>query len=123
MNNNDLMGMLMNTLSNPDSKDKIMEIMSSLGSQQKNESEPERELSPAPPSLPAYNSNTSNDFLNVEMISKIKSMLDNFNRTDDSRISLLTSIKPYMKSSRVKNIDMAIKFIQFINFASGFKDN
>ena len=112
MDNNELFNTLMGALSNPDYKDKISGIFDSFS----NEKE---ETKPLP--APTYNS-SSQEFLNPDMIIKIKGMLDNFNRTDDTRIGLLSSIKPYMKSERAKNVDMAIKFIQLINFASGFNN-
>jgi len=126
MNNNDLMNMLMGALSNPDTKDKISGLMSSLSDNSKESGESKQaDIEPTPPQtstekLPAPKS--SFDFMNADTISTLKSMLDNFNRTDDRRIVLLNSIKPYMKSGRERNIDMAVKFIQFINFASGFKN-
>lgn len=121
MSNNDLMNMLMGALSSPDTRDKLSGLMSSLSG---NSEETEKNEPPPPPAeavnLPAPKS--SFDFMNPDTISTIKNMLDNFNRTDDRRIVLLNSIKPYMKSGRERNIDMAVRFIQFINFASGFKN-
>ena len=115
MNNNELMNTLIGALSGSDSKDKLSEVLNMFSQKEKEEAKPQQ------PVITSSDSSSS-DFLNPEMIVKIKGMLDNFNRTDDTRIGLLNSIKPYMKSTRVKNIDMAIKFIQFINFASGFKN-
>lgn len=104
------MNMLMGSLSDPETKDKLMGIVSQMGkSDEKSESEES-------PRLP-----TENDFMNPLMIAKIKGLLDNFNRMDDNRIVLLNSIRPYMKSGRGKGIDTAIKFIQLMNFTSGFK--
>ena len=117
MNNNELLNTLMGALQNPDYKDKISGIFDSFSGEKKEEN-----ASVSAPPAPV-NASSSQDFLNPEMIVKIKSMLDNFNRTDDNRIGLLNSIKPYMKSGRVKNIDMEIRFIQLINFASGFNKN
>ena len=106
----DLMNMLMGSLSDPDTKDKLMGIMSQIGkNEEKNNNE---ESSPLP---------QGNDFMNPLMIARIKGLLDNFNRMDDNRIVLLNSIRPYMKSGRGKGIDTAIKFIQLMNFTSGFK--
>lgn len=104
------MNMLMGSLSDPDTKDKLMGIVSQMG---KGEEKSESEESPRLP--------TENDFMNPLMIAKIKGLLDNFNRMDDNRIVLLNSIRPYMKSGRGKGIDTAIKFIQLMNFTSGFK--
>lgn len=104
------MNMLMGSLSDPETKDKLMGIVSQMGkSDEKSESEESPRLS------------TENDFMNPLMIAKIKGLLDNFNRMDDNRIVLLNSIRPYMKSGRGKGIDTAIKFIQLMNFTSGFK--
>ena len=106
----DLMNMLMGSLSDPETKDKLMGIVSQMGkSDEKSESDES-------PRLPL-----ENDFMNPLMIAKIKGLLDNFNRMDDNRIVLLNSIRPYMKSGRGKGIDTAIKFIQLMNFTSGFK--
>ena len=104
------MNMLMGSLSDPETKDKLMGIVSQMG---KGEEKSESEESPRLP--------TENEFMNPLMIAKIKGLLDNFNRMDDNRIVLLNSIRPYMKSGRGKGIDTAIKFIQLMNFTSGFK--
>jgi len=50
---------------------------------------------------------------------KIKETLDRLNNTNDSRIGLLNSIRPFMRNGRERSIDTAIKFIQIMNFASG----
>lgn len=105
--NNDIMSALMGALNNPEAKEKIMDTISTLGNNSDNS-----KISEEPP----VSSSQNNGGIDTEMLFKIKNLVDNFNRTDDPRIGLLNSIRPYMKNKRNSNIDMAIRFIQIINF-------
>lgn len=108
--NNDVMSTLMGALKDPDTKEKIMETISMLSNNTSKSKESEE---------PSGTSSQNDMGIDTEMVFKIKNLVDNFNRTDDPRIGLLNSIRPYMKNKRSSNIDMAIRFIQIMNFARG----
>ena len=111
------MSSLMGILNNPDTKDKILSIISDTKPEA---AKPEPEFSPPPPapsSLSLADDMFSKNSLDAML--KFKTMMERLNRKDDYRIGLLNSIKPFLKNGRDKNIDTAIKFIQIINFASG----
>lgn len=99
--NNDIISAISGILSDPDAKEKLM---NSLGQTQINTP------SVLPPTVTPDN---------MAMIMRIKETLDRLNNTNDSRIGLLNSIKPFMRSGRERSIDTAIRFIQIMNFASG----
>ena len=57
----------------------------------------------------------------AEAISKIKQVLDQASPSNDPRINLLTSLKPYMGKTRSAKMDQAIRLIQISKMASIFK--
>lgn len=56
------------------------------------------------------NSDTESD-LNMDMIRKIKKVLDNINVKNDPRVALLTSLKPFMNKNRQKKINNCIQML------------
>lgn len=108
-----MMSKLMEMISDPSAKEKISDTVSKLTN---------------PSALndgASSGKNTSSsplDFLsgdNAQLMYKMQNMLERLNRKDDSRIGLLNSMKPFMRESRSKSIDTAIRFIQLLNFATG----
>lgn len=57
----------------------------------------------------------------TEAISRIKQMLEQTNVSDDPRITLLNSLKPYMRKSRLTKMEQAIRIIQISKMATLFK--
>lgn len=52
----------------------------------------------------------------INMILKIKSIMDSLNKNpNDSRANLLLSLKPYLKDSKKEKIDQYIKFLKIAN--------
>lgn len=100
MDSNDIMSSIMEVFSNPEAKDKLQGMAEMLAPTESSGNKPA-------------------DPFADEMIMTVGKMVQSFNKHDD-RIGLLTSIKPYMKSGRSKNIDMAIRLIQLMNFATDF---
>jgi len=49
---------------------------------------------------------------NMEMIRKVKKVMDRINNHNDPRISLLTSLKPFMSNSRQKKILNCINLLK-----------
>lgn len=67
--------------------------------------------------------NTSTiDTTSIESIAQIKNIVENLtNSSNDSRSSLLLSLKPYMRSSRQSSIDTAIKILNISKLSGLFK--
>ena len=102
---------LMELISDPSAKEKLSGAVSGIMSDP-----------PEGSSLPLAQNSPSNplDLFsgdNMQLMLKIKHMLEKLNSKDDSRIGLLDSMKPFVRSSRSKSIDAAIRFIQILNFA------
>lgn len=140
-NNNDMLGNLMNMLSQDGAKEKMADMLSGLlgnnagANSQANHSDVPPEPGPAKHSN--QNGSQGNglgnlgDLLggsggltpeNMEMIVKVKNMLDRFNDTSDNRIVLLNAIKPFMAGARTSGIDMMVRLIQVMNFSSGLRN-
>lgn len=109
---NDLMSSLMGILNDPETKAKLMNIISPP----QPESFIPKETHPSP--APSYERNPLNDS-GMDIVFKMKNIAERLNRNDDYRIGLLNSIKPFMKNGRDKNIDTAINFIRILNLATG----
>ena len=104
---NTLKGML-----GDNAEEKIQSVLSSLGGNPPQTSE--NEIAPSSVS-PSINTDA------LESFSKIKEIIDDFGRANDSRSNLLLSLKPYMRSERQKSIDNAIRLLNISKFSGLFK--
>ena len=57
-----------------------------------------------------------------EFVTTIKNAVSRINSGGDKRINLLNALRPYMKESRVSNIDKAVKMLKLTQLTSIFKD-
>ena len=57
-----------------------------------------------------------------EFVATVKNAVSRINSGGDKRINLLNALKPYMKESRVANIDKAVKMLKLTQLTSIFKD-
>ena len=66
------------------------------------------------------NSNTSSSIPNIdiEMLLKIKSIMDKVNTKNDPRTNLLLSLKPYLNDVRKEKLE---QYIQFLNLSKVFE--
>lgn len=101
---NDVMNILSGILSDPETKENLINSLTGISGGRNTQ------LPATPPSFSPEN---------MAFILKIQNMLEKLNNTNDSRIGLLNSIRPFMRNGKQRNIDTAIKFIQIMNFASG----
>lgn len=60
-------------------------------------------------------------FPQADAVSRIKQVLEQTNIADDPRVTLLNSLKPYMRKSRLTKMDQAIRIIQISKMATLFK--
>lgn len=95
-----------------DAEDKIQSVMSSLAGGSNN-SEKVGGLA----NLDTSGLNTGN----LEFVMKIKNIMDQVGRSDDSRSRLLMSLKPYMRTGRQRSIDNAIKIMSLTKFTGFLK--
>lgn len=52
---------------------------------------------------------------NLEMIRKVKKLMDGMNRKDDPRINLLSAVRPFLNSTRQKKLNNCLKLLQMHN--------
>jgi len=73
---------------------------------------------------PTQGSSTNRNDLeeNIEMMRKVKKVMDRINNTSDPRISLLTSLKPFMSNSRQKKISNCINLLRMSSLAKLVND-
>lgn len=138
-NSNDMLGNLMNMLSQDGAKEKMADMLSGLlgnsgagGQANQNNSASQ----PVPPANAGQGSTSGGNLENLgellggsgftpenmEMLVKVKKMMDRFNDTSDNRIVLLNAIKPFMTGGRTSGIDMMVRLIQVMNFSSGIRN-
>lgn len=57
----------------------------------------------------------------LEYLGKIKSIIDEMGSTNDPRSNLLMSLRPYMRETRQRSIDNAVKILNLSRFSGLFK--
>ena len=75
----------------------------------------QQQLIPAPPRSASISPDS------IAQVMKLKSLAEDLSQANDTRSQLLMSLKPYMRSSRQKGIDDAIKLLNLTKFSSLFK--
>lgn len=60
---------------------------------------------------------------NLEMVRKIKKVMDRVGSGNDPRVNLLTAIRPFLSTNRQKKVGDAIKMLTMTNVARLFEDN
>jgi len=60
---------------------------------------------------------------NLEMVRKMKRIMDRMGSNNDPRINLLTAIKPFLSTSRQKKVGNAIKMITMTSVARLLEEN
>lgn len=109
-------------------EDKIRSVMSSLssstpeqGSQNFAQSDSDNNQNTAM-SVPNSTSNTVG--LNADSLQymmRMKSIIDDMSNTNDPRSNLLMSLKPYMRGTRRRGIDNAVKIMSLTKLTGFFK--
>lgn len=113
----DMMGTLKGLLGD-NADEKIQSVLSMLGNssptQKSQESVKQENLS----------NRANSPSLNPEMfqyISQLKGMIDDMGRANDSRSTLLLALKPYMRQTRQRGIDNAIRLLNISKMTGLFK--
>ena len=113
----DMLGTLKGLLGD-NADEKIQSVLSMLGTSES------KERPPQSPSTDTVLPSSQKPSINPEMlqfVSNFKSMVDDMGRANDSRSSLLLALKPYMRSTRQKSIDNAIKLLNITRMTGLFK--
>ena len=113
----DMMGALKGLLGD-NADEKIQSVLSMLNDSDSPSSLKENTSSTTPssaPNLPSINPEM------LQYISHFKGMIDDMGRANDSRSSLLLALKPYMRSTRQRSIDNAIKLLNISRMTGLFK--
>ena len=100
MDSNELLNSVAGLLSENGNKDKIKELSGMLSGVGESQSSP--------------------DPFGTQMMSMVGKFMESFNK-HDNRIDLLNAMRPYIKSQRAGNLDMAIRIIRLLNIAGDFK--
>jgi len=94
-------------------EEKIRSVLSALGNNTPEDSSPEPQLpEDSPVSL---NSDA------LESVGKLKSIIDDIGKPNDTRSNLLMSLRPYMRNERQKSIDSAIKLLNLSKISGLFR--
>lgn len=116
MSEEDMSGLLkqfstmVNNNSLPDSiKDALSHFHSSESSSSSDKSDCSNESSNTSSSIPN---------IDIEMLLKIKSIMDKVNNKNDPRTNLLLSLKPYLNDVRKEKLE---QYIQFLNLSKAFE--
>lgn len=126
MNNNEISS-LMDMLNNMD-KDQLANGMNQLN-KMLNTAPSNNSNSPnaSNNSSNSYSSNNSSSpnlsSLDFETITKIKSIMDKINSSDDPKSNLLYSLKPYLRDSKKAKLDQYVNLLKISEVTGLFKSN
>ena len=59
----------------------------------------------------------------MDMVRKIKKVMDRLNTRNDPRVNLLSAIRPYLNNTRQKKLDNCIKLLQVTSLTKLLDDN
>ncbi len=99
MDSNELLNSVAGLLSDSGNSDKLKELTGMLSK--------------------SSDSGPAEDPLGAQMIGTVGKFMESFNKRDN-RIDLLNAMRPYIRSQRAGNLDMAIRIIRLLNIAGDF---
>jgi hypothetical protein len=95
----------------PDNVKSLISLLASSGSKEESPSKintsPSREEKPEKTDLDE----------NVEMVRRVRSMMEKMRSNNDPRVNLLTAIRPFLNDSRQKKVSNIIKLLQMSSVA------
>jgi hypothetical protein len=112
-------------LANENISESLINILSLLANSSKKETPPEE---PQKENSSQSNQNkqkdkSDEDFRNnVELMRKVKSIINDANNLNDPRINLLTAIKPFLNNNRQKKVGDCIKLFQMFHLTNMMTD-
>ena len=131
MPNNDLLNSLKGMLGD-NADEKINAVMNVLKSEKVGENIPKNiedveqdiQVSDEKGGFPVGISSNNNPSISpesLEYIGRIKSIVDEMGHANDPRSNLLLSLRPYMRDTRKRSIDNAVKILNLSRFSGLFK--
>lgn len=98
----------------PDNLGNILSMLANSSSKEQSPQKPEEQTPTQPQNkITNENSDTKNSLDdNVEMMRKVKTIMDGMRSINDPRINLLTAISPFLNNSRQKKIGNCVKLFQ-----------
>lgn len=122
---NNMIDKLKSMLDDPSTMAALSAIMGSMAPQQKKTFEGDASVSEGSGESVTDTTGTASpdSYSNnqADMVMKIQEIMNHANNNSDPRINLLSSLKPYMRTSRSEKMDHAIKLIQIAKIASVFR--
>ncbi len=109
MDESNLAEAIQGILSDPETSNKIQELVNNLSGTQDN--------TPAP-ALPSGGQSMPD----ISKLLKLKGMFDTAMKEEDPKITLLSALRPYLSESRSQNLDKCMKFLRFYKIAIQLKD-
>lgn len=103
----------------PDNLKGLLSLLSSSGSGSEESPSKPAELSP----FKEEKRERSELEENIDMVRKIKKVMDRVNSTHDPRVNLLMAIKPFLSGSRQRKVGSCIKLLQMTNLTKFVDDN
>lgn len=101
----DMSSKIKDALSNPE----LMSLVSSLAGQNSETQADETAIIPQ-------------ESRSDDLTASIGNIINKMNNSSDRRINLLNALRPYMRESKVANIDKAVKMLRLTQLTSVFKD-
>ena len=95
----------------PDNIKGLLSLLANSGNQKETEQTKSSEMIPV-----KEERSSKNEFEdNLEMIRKVKNVMDRLNTKDDPRINLLNAIKPFLNNTRQKKLNNCVKILHMHN--------
>lgn len=101
--------------------DKIKTALGALNAVSDSGSSKDDDSSGSSDNMPAPVRNQQINDDSLEYIMKIKNIADELSNPSDARSNLLMSLRPYMRSTRQKGIDNAVRILNLTKFSGLFR--
>ena len=102
-----------------DAEDKIKSALGALNAAGSSAQQENHDSKPDNKPAPVQNQQLNPE--NLEYIMKLKSIADELSHPSDARSNLLMSLRPYMRGSRQKGIDNAVRILNLTKFSGLFR--
>lgn len=96
-------------LNDPETSNKIQELVNSISGTQDN-------------AIASNNMAPVQNMPDISKLLKLKGMFDSAMKEEDPRVTLLSALRPYLSESRCQNLDKCMKFLRFYKIAVQLKD-
>ncbi len=105
----------------PDNVKNLINLLAGSSSNNNNEDEPVNTSNPTEDKAQSQPRSEVDD--NIEMIRKVKTVMDKLNNNNDPRVNLLTAIRPFLNNKRQDKLNSCIKILQMSSIARLMDDS